>query len=370
MGKRLLMVMMMVAGVIFLPHHLLATGTDSPTAAMPSEWYNSTALADAKPTDTNLRLEVKFCDSSTKYFTTNPWARFTLCAEVINPFAFPVTAHFFINNGSVDANGTYLCDAFATSMSENFGWYDERITVPALDSVRITPTAVFDAGDFGEQIGCLSHEINQEGAVAEEWYAIRLRNSSTFTVLVTGTIHTTMIFTPSVPWRMLGQRSSIGVWRDGNLLLIGTTVENQWALVQNFMLSGYITDLMGRVYPLQSATGSVVPWKSLVLTSTVLDTLPWYQFWFGATVSLDYTAEYDNVDPSLLTDEITQTSRIQEEVSFIILPWWLIIGLGFVILLALIFNRIDATHRQQLADLEAAKRATLWQSDTDWEQNS
>jgi hypothetical protein len=96
-----------------------------------------------------------------------------------------------------------------------------------------------------------------------------------------------------------------------------------------------------------------------VLTSTVLDTLPWYQFWFGATVSLDYTAEYDNVDPSLLTDEITQTSRIQEEVSFIILPWWLIIGLGFVILLALIFNRIDATHRQQLADLEAAKRATL-----------
>jgi len=142
-------------------------------------------LADAKPTDTNLRLNVDFCDSMTKFFTTNPGAPFRLCAEVSNPFPFPITAHFFINNGTKDANGVYLCDAFATSMSENFGGYDERITVPALDSVRIEPQAVFGVENIGELHGCLSHEINQENAVAEVGYAIRLRNSNTFTVLVT-----------------------------------------------------------------------------------------------------------------------------------------------------------------------------------------
>jgi len=122
-------------------------------------------------------------------------------------------------------------------------------------------------------------------------------------------------------------------------------------------MSGVVTDWFGKSYSIAPVSGAVVPAQALVLTSTVTDTLPWYQFWFTADITMSYVAEYSQLDPSLVTDAISQTYTIQEQVTFFVIPWWLVIAAGIIILLALIFHRITVAHRQELAALHGEIQA-------------
>jgi hypothetical protein len=317
-------------------------------------------LSSAQATDTNLRMEVKFCsDGDSKYFTTNPGAEFTLCADVTNPFPFPVTANFFFNNG-VMSSGIHLCDAFGTSLPEKFDNYNEDITIPAQSTVRIQPKGRFLFEDLGEQYGCLSHEINQQGAVAEAWYAIRLRNSSTFTVFVAGDIEVGVVFDPSLWGAMIKKWEKIGIAKEWKGIVVWTKFTNNGWLIQDIQLSGSMTDLLGKRYEFVEISRAVAPGNTELL-SFVVEELPWYQLWFTTDISISHAANYGRIDPSYLNDDITRTYSYQETVTFFIMPWWLMVGIIALLLLIIIIKKIRKQQRAKLLklqqELEALKNA-------------
>jgi hypothetical protein len=329
----------------------IAEPTDEAAIVEPAPTPSSDALTSSRATDTNLRMEVKFCNEGDgKYFTTNPGAEFTLCVDVRNPFPFPVTANFFFNDG-VMSSGIHLCDAFATTLTEKFGGFNENVTIPANGTVRIEPKWRFTVDDLGEQYGCLSHEINQQGAVADAGYAVRLRNSNTFTVFVAGDIEVGVAFDPALSSTMIKKGDKIGIAKEGKGIIVWTKFTNNGGLSQDIQLSWSMTDILGKRYEFAEISRSVAPGNTELL-SFVVEELPWYQLWFTTDISISHKANYGRIDESYLNDDITRTYEYQETVSFLIIPWWLMVTVIGVLLLILIIGKVRKQQKEKMLKLQ------------------
>ena len=317
-------------------------------------------------------LRIRFCnDASVLEWTktlsleTDPEQEQDICLYIINSFDQEMNIGVNFVDGIITNDDSWKQACKNEDQKEIFWQHvtfesDLRMTIPGQSVIEKHATVSLPDGYSGKIYGCVTARIYDDTEQESEGvFAVINRLWYPLEILVNGDIVLDMIqqdYTIETPELAISQEiiyldSHIALIKNtttGDVSLI-STIHNQWNIPQlvtyQWMISYIPFYTWGATDVIEKQDRTLLPGESLTI-SVPLQNVPWYLGQIKPDFNLSYTPQF-NFESDAINDEISQPTIVSFDQSFVLIPWRLLIMIGWWLLLFIVLWILIASKRKQ-----------------------